>query len=76
VSATEIPIGGTARIAALHMDAPERRRLMDLGFCPGAQIERLLDAPLGGTIAFRIRGTVVALRDQQTDKIEVIPCKN
>jgi Fe2+ transport system protein FeoA len=76
VSATEIPIGGTARIAALLMDAPERRRLMDLGFCPGAQIERLLDAPLGGTIAFRIRGTVVALRDQQTDKIEVIPCKN
>jgi Fe2+ transport system protein FeoA len=49
---------------------------MDMGFVPGARIERVLEAPLGGTIAFKIRGTVVALRDVQTDRIEVAPCKN
>jgi Fe2+ transport system protein FeoA len=76
MSATDIPIGETACIAALNMEAPEKRRLMDMGFCPGAEIQRVLDAPLGGTIAFRIRGTVIALRDEQTDKIEVTPCKN
>ena len=74
--ATQIPVGGRARIAALKMVGQEKRRLMDLGFVPGAEIERVLDAPLGGTIAFRIRGTVIALRDNQTDKIEVAPCKN
>ncbi len=76
MNATQIPIGGKACVATLNMDAPEKRRLMDMGFCPGAEIERVLDAPLGGTIAFRIRGTVIALRDEQTDKIEVTPCKN
>jgi Fe2+ transport system protein FeoA len=49
---------------------------MDLGFCPGTEIERALDAPFGGTIAFRVRGTVIALRDDQTDQIEVTLCKN
>jgi Fe2+ transport system protein FeoA len=74
VSATQIARGGRARIESLLHEPQERRRLMDLGFVPGAEIERLLDAPLGGTIAFRIRGTVIALRDDQTDQIEVTPC--
>jgi Fe2+ transport system protein FeoA len=76
MSATEMPAGAKARIERLLMDANEKRRLMDLGFCPGTVIERLLDAPFGGTTAFRVRGTVVAVRDGQTDQIEVTLCKN
>lgn len=76
MSATQVPIGATARIESLDVGPHEKRRLMDMGFVPGAQIERVLDAPLGGTIAFRIRGTVIALRDDQTDRIEVTLCKN
>jgi ferrous iron transport protein A len=76
VSATHIPAGAIARITALNVQGADKRRLMDLGFCLGAELERVLDAPLGGTIAFRIRGTVIALRDDQTDKIEVELCKN
>ena len=74
--ATQVPLGGTARIERLLMEGHEKRRLMDLGFCPGTKIERALDAPFGGTIAFRVRGTVIALRDDQTDQIEVTLCKN
>jgi Fe2+ transport system protein FeoA len=76
MNATQVPKGGCAVVRSLGLEPQERRRLMDLGFVPGAKIERVLDGPLGGTIAFRIRGTVIALRDDQTDKIEVEPCKN
>lgn len=76
MTATEIPLGQSGTIIKLHITGSDRRRLMDLGFGPGAVIERVLDAPLGATIAFRIRGTVIALRDEQTDLIEVTPCKN
>jgi Fe2+ transport system protein FeoA len=76
INATQVSIGETALVKEVRLEAQERRRLMDLGFLPGAKIERILDAPLGGTIAFRIRGTVVALRDTQTDRIEVEPCKS
>lgn len=76
MSATQIPAGALARITALNVQGADKRRLMDLGFCLGAELERVFDAPLGGTIAFRIRGTVIALRDDQTDKIEVELCKN
>lgn len=76
MSATEVPVGAKAKIERLLMDGAERRRLMDLGFCPGAVIERMLDAPFGGTTAFLVRGTVIAVRDGQTDQIEVTLCKN
>ena len=76
MSASQIPIGNKARREGLNMDSHEKRRLMDLGFCPGAVIERVLDGPFGGTPAFRVRGTVVALRNVQSDQIEVTLCKN
>lgn len=72
--ATQIREGQPAKIVSMTLDASEKRRLMDLGFSIGTLIERLFDAPLGGTIAFRIRGTVVALRQEQSDEIEVEPC--
>lgn len=74
MTATEIPMGGRATIQRLMMDGAEKRRLMDLGFCPGALIEHVLEAPFGETPAFMIRGTVIALRSEQSDQIEVLPC--
>jgi len=69
-------MGESAIVSEVRLEQRERRRLMDLGFVPGAKIQRVLNAPLGGTIAFRIRGTLIALRDSQTDHIEVVPCKS
>lgn len=76
MTATQVSRGEKACIERLNLEGAERMRLMDLGFCPGVQIERVLDAPFGGTPAFLIRGTVIALRTEQSDLIEVAPCKN
>lgn len=40
-----------------------RRRLMDIGFTEGAEIECVLAAPGGGIKAYLVRGSVIALRE-------------
>ena len=48
-----------------------RRRLLDLGITPGTRKEASLDNPFGDPRAFRLRGTVIALRKAQGDQIWV-----
>jgi DtxR family Mn-dependent transcriptional regulator len=50
-----------------------RRRLLDLGLTPGTRVEAALRNPFGEPRAFRVRGTTIALRNQQTDHIWVKP---
>ncbi len=46
-----------------------RRRLLDFGLTPGARIKAELRNALGDPRAFRVRGTVVALRREQAAQI-------
>jgi DtxR family transcriptional regulator, Mn-dependent transcriptional regulator len=50
-----------------------RRRLMDLGFTEGAHIEAVLKTFAGDPRAYRIRGTVVAVRRDQAVHVVVRP---
>lgn len=54
--------GEGGRVGLLRAGDGLRRRLMDLGFTPGAQVEYLFAAPGGGMRAYRVRGAAVALR--------------
>ncbi|MBN1220596.1 MAG: DtxR family transcriptional regulator [Anaerolineae bacterium] len=49
----------------------ERRRFMDLGILPGTQIEAELTSPGGDPTAYRVRGTLIALRREQADMINI-----
>ncbi len=51
----------------------ERRRLFDLGIIPGTVISAELVNPGGDPTAYRIRGTVIALRSAQARLIRVAP---
>jgi len=44
----------------------ERRRLMDLGILPGTLIEAVLRSPGGDPTAYRVRGALIALREEQS----------
>ncbi|MBM3265592.1 MAG: metal-dependent transcriptional regulator [candidate division Zixibacteria bacterium] len=46
-----------------------RRRFLDLGLTPGAGIERVMQSAFGEPVAYRIRGTLIALRKEQSDMI-------
>ena len=50
---------------------PERRRLMDLGIVPGTLMRFERRGPSGGSTAYAVRGTVIALREEQAEMIAV-----
>jgi DtxR family Mn-dependent transcriptional regulator len=49
----------------------ERRRLLDLGFVAGTQVDVEMVSPGGDPTAYLVRGTVVALRREQANLIRV-----
>jgi DtxR family Mn-dependent transcriptional regulator len=48
-----------------------RRRLMDLGLTPGGRVEAALTNTFGDPRAYRVRGALIALRQQQAELIWV-----
>jgi Fe2+ transport system protein FeoA len=70
---TALQPGKHARVVALRCSGLTRRRLLDLGLTPGATIERVLTSPLGAPTAYRVRGTLIALRPEQSGEIEIEP---
>lgn len=49
----------------------ERRRLLDLGILPGTQISAEFESPSGNPVAYRVRGAVIALRENQARHVRV-----
>ena len=50
---------------------PERRRLLDLGFVPGTEVFAEISSPGGDPTAYRVRGTLIALRKEQAGLIRI-----
>lgn len=50
---------------------PERRRLLDLGFVPGTEVLAELKSPGGDPTAYRVRGTLIALRKEQAGLVRI-----
>lgn len=67
--------GQTARVLELSpaCRGMERRRLLDLGFVPGTVVTVDMTSPLGDPRAYRLRGTLVALRQDQAQWVRVQP---
>lgn len=63
--------GCTATVKTIHNKSTERRRLFDLGILPGTKIENVMPSPLGDPVAYRVRSSVVALRREQAQLIEI-----
>lgn len=70
---SSLSIGQRGRIIGIakSLRGEQRRRLMDLGIVPGAEIEAELISISGDPIAYKIRGTTIALRKKQSDKIYI-----
>lgn len=66
-----LPIGKKATIFQLGLAGDMRRRLLDLGFIPGTKIQCLYRSPLGDPTAYFVRGTVIALRQEDAGQIIV-----
>lgn len=61
--------GDFIKITHLDINGVMRRRLLDLGFVPGAIVEVIRKSPLGDPIAYRVSQTSIALRKEESSKI-------
>jgi ferrous iron transport protein A len=62
--------GNLIQITSLNLDGVMRRRLLDLGFVTGAIVEVIRKSPLGDPIAYRVSQTTIALRKEESSRIE------
>lgn len=71
----ELAPGKKAQILALDSACQgfTRRRFLDLGLTPGTRISPELENSFGDPRAYRVRGTLVALRRDQSGQIWVLP---
>lgn len=71
ITLSELPVGQSARVETLIAEGNERRRMLDLGVIEGTKIESLYKSPAGNPVAYMIRGAVIALRNDVSEKITV-----
>jgi len=71
ISLNQLPMGKKANVAAITSDCAARRRMLDLGVIDGTEIEPLYKSPSGNPVAYLIRGAVIALRSDVSEKIMV-----
>ena len=67
----KLNVGDSARIISLVSIGKERRRMLDLGFISGSNVSVLFCSPFGDPKAYFVRGTIVAIRDEDARKINV-----
>lgn len=63
--------GQCARITCLQLSGAMRRRLLDFGMIEGTHIRCLRKSPSGDPVIYRVRGTMLALRRQDSRRIAV-----
>ena len=67
----ELNQGDSAVVRELVSDGSMRRRLQDIGLIPGTKVECVQKSPLGDPTAYLIRGTVIALRCEDSSNIYI-----
>lgn len=70
-SLTSLKIGQSAHIYKLDSDFTIKRRLQDIGLIEGTHVKCVLKSPFGDPVAYQIKGAVIALRNEDSDKIQI-----
>lgn len=68
----EAEILSTVKVIGIKAEGELRRRFFDLGIIEGTNIKVLYSGPFGDPRAYLIRGAVIAIREEESERIEVI----
>ena len=63
--------GERVTVTGTFAESSMRRRLRDDAFCDGENIQCIMRSPLGDPSAYLVRGTVIALRKEDSGLITV-----
>jgi ferrous iron transport protein A len=73
ISLNKLPLGSTGKLYYLNINNSNlKRRLLDLGLVKNTTIKPLYKSPLNDPTSYLIRGSVIALREDDTKNIFVI----
>lgn len=67
----KLPINKTGEILYVGVNPVIKKRLLDLGMINSTKIKALYKSPLGDPTAYLLRGSIIALRKDDTQKITV-----
>lgn len=68
---SDLKINKTAKILDLYCSSNIKRRLFDLGIIKGSSITPIFKSPFNDPTAYLVKGTVIALRKEDSSKILV-----
>lgn len=68
---SELTENQRAKIAGVNIFGNMRRRLYDLGISPGNSVELVGRSILGNPRAYLVKGSLIALRNSEAEKIEL-----
>jgi ferrous iron transport protein A len=71
LSLADLEPGAGARVAAVDAGSRIGRRLLDLGFVPGTEVQVVRRAPLGDPVEYELRGTRLCLRRSEALRVRV-----
>ncbi len=67
----ELLVGAHALVVEIRGHGKHQRRMLDMGFVPGAAVTVIRRAPLGDPIEYRVKDTAVALRQEDANTVLV-----
>lgn len=68
---SELPEGSSAIIESVQSGRASLTRLRELGLVPGTQVRIVRRAPLGEPIEIQVRGSMLAMRNQDAAHIGI-----
>lgn len=72
LSLNDLPINTCGKVYKINSNCNIYRRLLDLGIVKNTKIIPILKSPSGDPRAYEVRGTLIALRYEDAENIEII----
>ena len=70
-SLDKLPLNSTGYIINLKSEDSLRRRMLDLGLVKNTKIKPIFVSPSGDPTAFEVRGSIIAIRVEDTKLIDL-----
>lgn len=67
----QLPLNKSGKINKIECDGGIKRRLLDMGLVKGTEIMPILISPSGDPRAFLVRGTIIAIREEDAKNIKI-----
>lgn len=71
MSLNNTKVGQLSKVYKINKESLLKRRLLDIGFTTGTEVETVLSNFGGNLVAYMVRGALIAIRDEDAGHILV-----